>query len=196
MAKYDGAAWTVFNSLNSGVADDFIWSIAFDTGGVLWAGSETGLSIYDGKSWTPYTVNNSGLPGTGVNAVAIDRNGLAWIGTTNGLASYNMSSGTKSVSARTAFIKNPLSVNNYPNPFTHATTIGYSLPGNGRVTLRIVNAMGKVVATLVDGNKSAGKHIVYWNGSTGQDGLLSPGIYLCELVCGKNRLIRKMHLLR
>jgi flagellar hook assembly protein FlgD len=86
-------------------------------------------------------------------------------------------------------------VNNYPNPFTHATTIEYTLPENGRVMLRVVNAMGKVVALLVDGNRSAGKHIVQWKGHTGQGGLLSQGIYLCELVFGKNRIIRKMNLL-
>jgi len=102
--------------LNSGLVDDFIWSIAFDHGGVLWAGTETGLSIYDGKTWTALTVFNSGLPAAGVNAVAIDHGGFAWIGTSNGLASYNVQAGAKSVDALPAFIKSPLSLTNYPNP--------------------------------------------------------------------------------
>jgi len=53
--------------------------------------------------------------------------------------------------------------NNYPNPFDQGTVIGYALPSETRVKLAIYNAQGKLLETLVEGQRSAGQHSVEWN---------------------------------
>lgn len=47
---------------------------------------------------------------------------------------------------------------NYPNPFNPSTTIEYTLQKSGKVTLKIYDMLGREIATLVDGLKSAGLH--------------------------------------
>ncbi|HPF35650.1 T9SS type A sorting domain-containing protein [bacterium] len=45
---------------------------------------------------------------------------------------------------------------NYPNPFNPATTIKFSVPRSGRVSLQVFDVRGHVVSTLVDGELEAG----------------------------------------
>ncbi|MGB5875501.1 MAG: FlgD immunoglobulin-like domain containing protein [Bacteroidota bacterium] len=54
---------------------------------------------------------------------------------------------------------------NYPNPFNPATTIAYDLPKGSFVNLRVFNAIGQEVRTLVAGERSAGTHTIVWDAS-------------------------------
>ncbi len=65
---------------------------------------------------------------------------------------------------------------NYPNPFNPTTTIRYDLPGKSRVSLKIYDVLGRVVATLKEGVQGAGSVQVEWNGSG-----FASGIYFCRL---------------
>ncbi len=51
----------------------------------------------------------------------------------------------------------------YPNPFNPSTTITYSLPADGIVSLQIYNILGQRVTVLVDGLRQAGRKSVEWN---------------------------------
>jgi len=66
---------------------------------------------------------------------------------------------------------------NYPNPFNPTTTIAFSLPRTGQVTLKVYNLMGKEVVTLVDKKFSAGRYDVHWD-ATGH----ASGVYFYRLV--------------
>ena len=65
---------------------------------------------------------------------------------------------------------------NYPNPFNPATIIKYQLSKPGFVTLKIYNAFGKEIATLVNENKFTGEYEVEFNAIG-----LTSGIYFCCL---------------
>ncbi len=65
---------------------------------------------------------------------------------------------------------------NYPNPFTNRTTIEYALPASGPVRLAVYDALGREVATLVDGVRQAGAHVAVFDGSS-----LPSGVYLYRL---------------
>jgi len=47
---------------------------------------------------------------------------------------------------------------NYPNPFSQSTAIGYRLSTRCQVRLEVLNIFGRTIAVLVDEEKDAGKH--------------------------------------
>lgn len=60
---------------------------------------------------------------------------------------------------------------NYPNPFNPATLIQYSIPSASRVELRIYDALGREVKTLVSGMQDAGTYKVSFDASNLASGL-------------------------
>jgi len=85
---------------------------------------------------------------------------------------------------------------NYPNPFNPSTTIAFFLPEKAAVKLDIFDVKGRKVMTLVDGLKEAGKHRIEWNGNNGRRKPVSSGIYYYRLSAGKDRITRKLVLMR
>ncbi|KKW16960.1 MAG: FG-GAP repeat protein [Candidatus Magasanikbacteria bacterium GW2011_GWA2_50_22] len=80
---------------------------------------------------------------------------------------------------------------NYPNPFNPSTMISFSLPSKTYVSLRVFDAMGREMATLVSRELSAGNHTRQWNG-TG----MPSGIYFYRLKAGDFVQTKKFVLLR
>jgi len=69
------------------------------------------------------------------------------------------------------------------------------LPKPGKVSLKIYDSSGRLVVTLVDGNKEAGYHEVSWSSKSGKNNLPS-GVYFCKLATRNRYLTRKIVLLR
>ncbi|MBP7697472.1 MAG: S8 family serine peptidase [candidate division Zixibacteria bacterium] len=80
---------------------------------------------------------------------------------------------------------------NYPNPFNPTTTISFTLPTPGDVTLEVFNVLGQRVAVLASGPYGAGTHHVEWNASG-----VSSGVYLYRLSAGEFTETRKMLLVK
>jgi minor extracellular serine protease Vpr len=85
---------------------------------------------------------------------------------------------------------------NYPNPFNPSTTIRYSIPADGHVSLKVFDIMGREVAILVDERQPSGSYQTRWNGAA-RDGLrAASGVYFFRLVSGEFVKSHKMMLLR
>ena len=80
---------------------------------------------------------------------------------------------------------------NYPNPFNPASSISYSLPRSMHVRLSVYDALGRQVATLVDGIESAGVH----QAAVDATGWAS-GVYMYALQTEASTVTRKMIVLK
>jgi hypothetical protein len=60
---------------------------------------------------------------------------------------------------------------NYPNPFGRLTTVNYSMPHDGMVSLKVYNIQGEEIAVLVNEKKQAGNHKVSLDASGLPDGV-------------------------
>ncbi len=86
---------------------------------------------------------------------------------------------------------------NYPNPFNAGTVIPFTLASGGRVRLDILDSRGRLVRTLEDGIRAAGRHTAEWTGIDAAGGPVPSGVYFCVLSAdGGLRTARKMILLR
>ena len=101
------------------------------------------------------------------------------------------------ISSPTGVDESPAVVNefsleqNYPNPFNPSTTISFTLTANQFVTLKVFNALGEEVSTLVNGNLTQGLHSINFNANG-----LSSSFYIYRLESGNLVQVRKMMLLK
>ncbi len=80
---------------------------------------------------------------------------------------------------------------NFPNPFNPTTKIQFSLPTASKVTLKLFDALGREVVTLVDGIRQPGIYLVTLDGSR-----LASGVYYYRLTAGGFDDIKRMVLLK
>jgi hypothetical protein len=80
---------------------------------------------------------------------------------------------------------------NYPNPFNPSTTINYSVPKSGLVTIKVYDIIGFEVARLVNEEKAPGTYSVNFNASK-----FASGVYLYRMQAGSIIETKKMILLK
>ncbi|MBS1516829.1 MAG: T9SS type A sorting domain-containing protein [Bacteroidetes bacterium] len=80
---------------------------------------------------------------------------------------------------------------NFPNPFNPSTSIIYEIPKQEFVSLKIFNALGKEISSLVSQTQSAGTYSIDWNA-----GDHPSGIYFYILKAGNFTETRRMMLLK
>ncbi|MFV1884384.1 MAG: LamG-like jellyroll fold domain-containing protein [Balneola sp.] len=80
---------------------------------------------------------------------------------------------------------------NYPNPFNPSTVINYDLPEASAVSIRIFDLTGRLVATIVDESKTAGRYQVTFNAAA-----LSSGVYFYELKTNTYSSVKKFTLIK
>jgi hypothetical protein len=79
----------------------------------------------------------------------------------------------------------------YPNPFNPSTTIRYSLPENGLVSIIVYDVSGREVATLVNSQHDAGRYSVTFNGAN-----LSSGTYFYRMTAADFSMTKRIMLLK
>jgi len=85
---------------------------------------------------------------------------------------------------------------NYPNPFNLQTTIRYKLSTSCRVKLEIFNSLGRLVTTIVDGEKAPGEYEVLWDGKDETGREVASGIYFYRLRMGTVYQVKRMTVLK
>jgi len=80
---------------------------------------------------------------------------------------------------------------NYPNPFNPTTSIQYSIPENGKVTLQVFNVLGQNVVTLVNDIQQAGNYTATFDANR-----LASGVYIYRLTAAGQVITRKMTLVK
>jgi len=80
---------------------------------------------------------------------------------------------------------------NFPNPFNPATTIKYYLPIESNIVVKIYDANGKEIETLVNSVQTKGIHEVSWDASK-----YASGIYFYKMDAGNFSEQRKMILVK
>lgn len=82
--------WTIYNTLNSQLPENWVRSVVIDQKDNKWIGTGWGglvkFSENDSQEpvWTIYNTSNSALPYNLIRSIAIDKNGNPWIGTDDG----------------------------------------------------------------------------------------------------------------
>ncbi len=89
-----------------------------------------------------------------------------------------------------------LSISAYPNPFNPATTIRYTIPSRGRVTVSIYDTRGARVATIVDEEKPAGADTARWVGTNDSARGVSSGVYFARIEHNGATRTKKLVLLK
>lgn len=85
VARYDGTAWSYFNTSTSSLPSNRILTIHAEPSGVVWIGTDRGAVRVEEAQWRLYNRSNSALPSDTVNTITSAR-GQVWLGTTNGVA--------------------------------------------------------------------------------------------------------------
>jgi hypothetical protein len=78
---------------------------------------------------------------------------------------------------------------NYPNPFNPETRIKFALKNKSKVNLKLFDALGREITTLINEEKEAGIHSYILNANVLN---LPSGVYFCQLIAGDYVVIKKM----
>jgi ligand-binding sensor domain-containing protein len=103
LSRFDGSRWTTFTT-KDGLAGNVVNALAFDRRGVIWIGTDAGVSRMDPNACSPVKrasdssptvqcrfttfTTADGLYHDAVYAVAIDGTGAKWFGTYGGVSRY------------------------------------------------------------------------------------------------------------
>lgn len=77
-------------------------------------------------------------------------------------------------------------LSNYPNPFNPVTNIQFSISKEDFIKLNVYDISGRLIKNLIDGYKTAGNHIITFDGSN-----LSSGVYFYTLQTSSNKITNR-----
>ncbi|MBK7141499.1 MAG: T9SS type A sorting domain-containing protein [bacterium] len=160
---------------------------------MMYASTNRDIAVFDISSPTPRLLDAGGIGGYFITA----ENGIAAVSDSFSIMLYDLRSIQTDVEEEQSTVPRQFALaQNYPNPFNPTTTISYTLPRRANVILEVFNLLGQRVATLVNGEQSAGDHRVEFDASGGTSGRLASGLYFYRLEAGEIRETRKMLLVK
>jgi photosystem II stability/assembly factor-like uncharacterized protein len=178
----NGALW---EPADSGLPYDNMISLAVSGDNILVSTDSNGvfLSTNKGESWRNV---NAGLKVLSVGYLAICGN-YVYINTVTTIYRGSLSKLVTAVNENPIVSTNLQLSQNYPNPFSTTTNVEFRLPNEARVTLNVYNSLGEEVATVANGEMSAGEHSLPFRAEG-----LQNGIYFYRLTARKFSQTGKM----
>jgi hypothetical protein len=85
---------------------------------------------------------------------------------------------------------------NFPNPFNPSTTLAFDMAQAGHVTIQIYSVSGRLIRTLINERRDAGRHSVEWNGMDASGSSVPSGIYFYRMKASGYEATKKMILVR
>src|SRR5690606_8925213 len=76
-----GPQWITYNTGNSNLPSDNVYSLAIDQNNTIWIGTDSGLAQFKNNKWIIYTTSNSEIPSNNISGVSIDDFNNVWIST-------------------------------------------------------------------------------------------------------------------
>ncbi len=83
-----------------------------------------------------------------------------------------------------------------PNPFNPATSIDFVMGAEGRAVIRVYDVAGRLVRTLLDERRPAGRHTAVWDGRDDDGRTAASGTYFYQLETEGRTYARKAMLLK
>ncbi|GEM_PF-1306784 len=109
---------------------------------------------------------------------------------------FRATTSTTGAQDRVPLPRNVTIAQNYPNPFVVSelavTTIGYAIPRTGPVSIKVYNLLGRELRTLVQDVKTAGSHVVAWDGLDQNGAIVPQGIYVYKISSAGSSISRRM----
>jgi hypothetical protein len=85
---------------------------------------------------------------------------------------------------------------NAPNPVAGMTEVRYEVARTSAVSIKVYNAMGQLVNTLVDGRIEPGRYAAHWNGKNFAGEKVASGVYFYKMAAGEFNATKKMLIVR
>jgi hypothetical protein len=89
-----------------------------------------------------------------------------------------------------------LSIETFPNPFNPHTRLRFTVPRDCRVRLDVYDVEGRHVRSLMNEQRTAGKHEVAWLGDDNTGKPVAGGVYFCRLEVDGAAITSKLVVLR
>jgi photosystem II stability/assembly factor-like uncharacterized protein len=184
-----GVTWTPKEFSATGY---FVQGIGFLNDTLGWAGG-TSLApkqtTNGGETWTSLTIGNS------LNRFRKINDSLMYV---SGAGVWKYSPGTSlGVDTRSSAVPAAATLQqNYPNPFNPQTTIEFSVPEEGFVTVSVYDITGAWIKTLYSDHAKKGNVTVSWDGRIESDEEAASGTYFYRLESKNSIQTKKMILLR
>ncbi len=88
ISRYKGKSFENFSG-KQGLPDGDVYSILVDKNGIVWCGTQEGISRFDGEKFMNMSLEAMMIKDKGVFSIIQDKNENIWFGTKGGLASYS-----------------------------------------------------------------------------------------------------------
>lgn len=160
-----GTNWTAFASVNYSVVNLDTFSFA-----IPGSSNNTFIQYY-------FAAQDIALPLAKISTLPAGGSGITPPGTTAPPTRFQFTVGIVGIEPVSNEIPNVYRLyTNYPNPFNPVTKIKFDIVKNTNAKLYVYDILGRVVETLVNGDLTAGKYEVSFDGSS-----FSSGVYFYRL---------------